>query len=119
MWSLRLPIVRLMEIYIKEVVKLRKWVKIKHHIPGRIRLKYKYGLLASLANFSNDEINEGLEQLPFVKDYHWNQATGSLLLEYDANVVAPQLLDAIFSQSEAEVESACRQLFLLYQSQRS
>lgn len=95
---------------IDEILKLRQWVQIGHHIPGRIRLKYSHGILSALAQFKSDEVIATLEKVKAFKSHKLNLATGSLLIEYDAQLIEPKLLDALFSDSEAEARDACDQL---------
>lgn len=108
--------VTVMKSYIDEVLKIRRWVTIGHHIPGRIRLKYKHGIFASFAKFNSADLEAALGQVPFVESYKLNESTGSLLLEYDPSVVQPQLLDTLFSESVDEVQAACQQLASLFES---
>ncbi|MCG7587450.1 MULTISPECIES: HMA2 domain-containing protein [Photobacterium] len=96
-----------MKKHIDTALKLRRWVTVGHHIPGRVRLKYKLGILAHLATFNSSEIERALQNIPAFKNYKLNNATGSLLIEYDASIVKPHLIDALFSQSEQDAEQAC------------
>ncbi len=96
-----------MKQYVDQALKLRKWVSIGHHIPGRVRLKYKLGIVAHLARFHNDDIEKAISSIPAFKHYKVNGATGSIVIEYDPNSVSPSLIDALFSDSEQAAEQAC------------
>ena len=96
-----------MKNQIDMALKLRRMVTIAHHIPGRIRLKYKLGILAHLARFNAQEIEDGLASVPAFKSYRLNHATNSILIEYDASVVPPVVINALFSEVDAEAENAC------------
>lgn len=96
-----------MKHYIDQALKLRKWVSIGHHIPGRIRLKYKLGIVAKLATLRSSEVEDTLQNIPAFKSYQLNKSTGSIVIEYDAKMIAPSDIDALFSESETEAEQAC------------
>ncbi|MCG9582350.1 HMA2 domain-containing protein [Vibrio tubiashii] len=96
-----------MKQHVNQALKLRKWVSIGHHIPGRIRLKYKLGILAHLASYKSDAIEEAISSVPAFKSYQVNKATGSILIEYDASLVEPALITELFAESEVNAEQAC------------
>lgn len=96
-----------MNKFIEKALKLRSWVKVGHHIPGRIRLKYKLGLLAHFTSYSVDDIEEVLQKIPAFKQYKINYATGSVVIEYDAEQVPPHLIEELFSDSDESARQAC------------
>lgn len=96
-----------MNQYVKQALKLRKWVKIGHHIPGRVRLKYKLGLLAQLSSYRSHDIEKALESVPAFKNYQLNAATGSIVIEYDPIAIEPSWINALFSDNEENAELAC------------
>ena len=96
-----------MKKHIDTALKLRRWLSVGHHIPGRIRLKYKLGIIAHLATFNSSEIERSLQNIPAFKNYKLNNATGSLLIEYDASIIKPHLIEAFFSESGQDAEQAC------------
>lgn len=95
---------------IKAALKLRSWVKVAHHIPGRIRLKYKLGIIMHLARFNADSIEKALDDIPAFHHYKLNRSTGSIVIEYDAQLINPGLLEEIFSENDITAEQACFQL---------
>ncbi|WP_083627130.1 HMA2 domain-containing protein [Vibrio ponticus] len=96
-----------MKQHVDTALKLRKWVVIGHHIPGRVRLKYKVGIVAHLAKYKVQDIEHALASIPAFKNYKLNSVTGSILLEYDPTVIQPLLIDVLFSGTEQEAEQAC------------
>ncbi len=96
-----------MKQHVSQALKLRKWVSIGHHIPGRVRLKYKLGIVAHLASFKSDDIEQAIAAVPAFRSYKVNKATGSILIEYDASTIEHSLITALFDESEAEAEQAC------------
>ncbi|MGF1765342.1 HMA2 domain-containing protein [Aliivibrio kagoshimensis] len=99
-----------MNQYVEQALKLKKWVKVGHHIPGRVRLKYKFGLVAQLAKFKSSEIEKVLASIPAFKNYQLNTATGSIVIEYDATLIDAQRVDEMFSDSCEVAEQACHAL---------
>ncbi|MFT5879935.1 MAG: copper chaperone CopZ [Moritella sp.] len=99
-----------MNDYIKKALALRKLVGVSHHIPGRIRLNYKVGIIAHLAKLKTSEIESSLQQIPAFKRYKLNMATGSIVIEYDTSIVTPHVIEAIFSTSDSTAEQACQEL---------
>lgn len=103
-------ILKCMKQHINKALKLRKWVSIGHHIPGRVRLKYKLGIVAQLASYRSDEIEQAIASVPAFKNYKINTATGSIVIEYDPSCIQPSTIDALFSDSAADAEQACYSL---------
>ncbi|PSW18115.1 hypothetical protein C9I98_18220 [Photobacterium sanctipauli] len=60
-----------------------------------------------MASLNRNEIEQALLKIPALKHYKINNATGSLLVEYDATLIKPQLLEALFSRSDQEAKQAC------------
>ncbi|MDA0149032.1 HMA2 domain-containing protein [Vibrio sp. LaRot3] len=96
-----------MKQHVETALKLRSWVVIGHHIPGRVRLKYKLGIVAQLAKFKTQDIERALASIPAFKNYKLNSVTGSILIEYDASLVNPEWINALFSESDLHAEQAC------------
>lgn len=96
-----------MKQHIATALKLRTWVVIGHHIPGRVRLKYKMGIMAHLAKYKLQDIECTLASIPAFKNCKLNSATGSILIEYDASLVNPHWIEQLFSDSEQQAEQAC------------
>ncbi len=96
-----------MEKYVDTFLKLRGWASIGHHIPGRVRLKYKLGIVAHLAKFNKGNIEQLIQEQPAFRNYKLNTATGSLVIEYDPKLVPPNLIDLIFCGSDQDAEQAC------------
>ncbi|QLE84442.1 cation transporter [Shewanella sp. Scap07] len=99
-----------MNKHIESALKLRRWVTIGHHIPGRIRLKYKLGILAQFASFNTGDIEQAVQKVPALKQYKINHSTGSVVIEYDPQQITPALIDALFAESEQAAREACHQI---------
>ncbi len=95
-----------MKQYVHKALALRKWVKVAHHIPGRVRLKYKLGLVAHFASYKSSDIEQALASIDAFHHYKLNPSTGSIVIEYDATLVNPEWIDALFSDSQDVAEQA-------------
>jgi len=93
--------------YIEKILKLRQRVSVKHHIPGRIRLKYKLSIIAQIGMFSESKLDKLLSNFPAIKKYSVNVGTCSVLIEYDNQIITPRLIDDLFAESDAQAEKAC------------
>ncbi|QUM83029.1 cation transporter [Moritella sp. 5] len=91
---------------IKKALKIRRWLTLAHHIPGRIRLKYKMGIMAHLVTIKVTDIEQALADIPAFKNYKINSDTGSILIEYDAGIIKPEFINQLFSESEVDVQQA-------------
>ncbi len=89
---------------------LRPRVQVAHHIPGRIRLKFNSTALGYLARLKLGQIDALIAERPELHSYKLNSATGSLLLEYNAHAIAPELIDGLFHIDDTLAQNACRQL---------
>lgn len=100
----------LMNEKIKTALKIRRWLTVSHHIPGRIRLKYKMGIMVHLATIKMADVERAIASIPAFKNYKLNSDTGSILIEYDAHIINPEWIDMLFSESEADVQHACESI---------
>lgn len=91
---------------IKTALKIRRWLILAHHIPGRIRLKYKMGIMVHLSAIKQSDIEQALAEIPAFQNYKINKSTGSILIEYDANIINPEFINQLFSESEIDVQQA-------------
>ena len=103
---------------IKEAITpYRSFIKIAHHIPGRIRLKASLGSLLQLLKQTTDnslpslkQIEEELipivEEINGVTEVRFNVKAGTVVICYDQTVVPPQLLIDLFVGSQQQFEQA-------------
>lgn len=84
--------------FIEDLYQLKQWLVIKHHIPGRVRLKFSLSILTKVARFN--QFKKDIEQSDLIKSYRLNLTTGSLLVEYDEQVIPPHLIDELLQQDE-------------------
>jgi hypothetical protein len=84
---------------VNDIVSLRRFITVAHHVPGRIRLKLdpavrhhpKAADLASLFGNGNGAVRARL-----------NILARSLVLEYDPGRIAPALVEEFFTSDDAD-----------------
>ncbi len=94
--------------FIDDLYQFKQWLSIKHHIPGRVRLKFSLSILTKVAHFNQFKVD--IEQSPLIKRYRLNVTTGSLLVEYDEQVLPPYLIDELLQENEAKSRQALQLL---------
>ena len=82
------------------IAALRKYLTVKHSLPGRIRLKFSMSIM-------NDPEALALAQSPpempaAVKDTSLNIFSRTLLIEYDAAQVDPAMLEELITTDDDE-----------------
>ncbi|QJB56958.1 HMA2 domain-containing protein [Pseudodesulfovibrio sp. zrk46] len=80
------------------IASLRKYLSIKHSLPGRIRIKFAMSIM-------NDPEAMKLAQSPpemppAVTDTQLNLFSRTLLLEYDAEQIPPELLEELITTDD-------------------
>ncbi|AMO55105.1 hypothetical protein GZ77_12005 [Endozoicomonas montiporae] len=96
-----------MKKYIGQALKLLRWVILRHHFPGRIRLTYKSGIFPQLLSYKSTDVEKILANMPAFKNYKIKNSTNSIVIEYDASVIRPEWINAMFSESDTEAKKAC------------
>ncbi len=86
------------------MLRLREYLSIAHHIPGRIRLKLSPGLLTNpealkLARMVN--FNTWGNGSSAIFNTRLNMGAGSLIIDYDAGQVSPDLITELFGSPDA------------------
>lgn len=83
--------------YRQKLLALRTQVQVAHHLPGRLRLKVRPGALAVKALRQTDIGLETLRQLlPGVSSLQLNAPAGSLVLEYNQEIMPFMQVDTFF-----------------------
>jgi hypothetical protein len=95
-------------IHRQNLLALRPYVRLAHHLPGRLRIKVRPGVAAVQALLQHADVGmEALRQLlPGVRSLRFNALSGSMLLEYDPKIIPFALVDAFFRTTSAE-EAGC------------
>lgn len=95
-------------MHLSDLATLRRYLTIKHHIPGRIRLFFNPVLV------SRPEVRELMathsELPPGVFSVRVNALALSLVIEYDSERIAPALLDELVTADDDRVVEILRKL---------
>ncbi|WP_434777857.1 HMA2 domain-containing protein [Neisseria sp. Ec49-e6-T10] len=92
---------------------LQNTLHLAHHIPGRIRLKFNQKLMAFLSKGKLSQIDQYCSESGPLYGYQLNQTTGSLLIEYDSQVIPPDLLEQLFNSNTQQAQVALTSLLSL------
>ena len=88
---------------------LRKYLTIKHHVPGRIRIKINPVVLAE--PMAKELMQSKMSKPPGVDGVRFNALARSVVIEYDARRIAPDLLeDIVNAKDDAEAADKVREL---------
>lgn len=93
-----------------DLLTLRRFVEVAHHIPGRLRLRFSNKLVASLSQGKLKQLDAYCHPAGYLRRYQINSESGSIVLEYDAAAISPQILNQLFGRDGAQAEQALAQL---------
>ncbi len=77
-----------------------RYLKIIHHVTGRIRVKATWNGAMQLADLPDGEIDRVIAALPGVIDYRLNKKALSLIINYDPGVLPFTLWEEVGSLAE-------------------
>ncbi|WP_419785974.1 HMA2 domain-containing protein [Pseudodesulfovibrio sp.] len=100
-------------MHFSDLMSLRKYLTIQHHVPGRIRIKFGLALLADPRAKAVREASEGRSKPACIHDVRINKLTRNIIIEYDPTVIDPKKLhealttldEERFNQLAAELET--------------
>ncbi|MGL1931030.1 MAG: hypothetical protein OCC45_04625 [Desulfotalea sp.] len=84
----------------EKIAQLRKYLSVKHSLPGRLRVKFAKKILTDATVLS--VIDSGFDLPKAVKKTKINLFSGSLLIEYDAKKVSQSLLEGLINANTDE-----------------
>lgn len=93
-----------------DLLTLRRFVEVAHHIPGRLRLRFSNKLVASLSQGKLKQLDAYCSPDGYLRRYQINSVTGSIVLEYDAAAIRPHILNQLFGQDGEQAQQALEQL---------
>lgn len=93
-----------------DLLTLRRFVEVAHHIPGRLRLRFSNKLVASLIQGKLKQLDAYCSPDGYLRRYQSNNDTGSIVLEYDAAAIRPHILNQLFGQDSEQAQQALEQL---------
>lgn len=93
-----------------DLLTLRRFVEVAHHIPGRLRLRFSNKLIASLSQSKLKQLDAYCHPEGYLRRCEINSDTGSVVLEYDAAAIRPQILNQLFGHDGEQAQQALAQL---------
>jgi len=93
-----------------ELLPLRQYVRIVHHIPGRLRVRLTNGGIAAARKFDLTRFRHLLEKVPAVRDLQVSAASLSVVIHYDKSAIAPALWEDLIEGTAPDAQSAIRTL---------
>ena len=88
------------------------YARIAHHIPGRVRLKFS---LAAKKGLKDVDLSPAIEDLPGIRHYRLNTKNGSVVIEYDTQVISQSLWENLINASKEERPQLTEQLLAIWQ----
>ncbi|WP_018123748.1 HMA2 domain-containing protein [Desulfovibrio oxyclinae] len=86
------------------IAKLRKYLSIKHSLPGRIRIKFSLGIMKDKEALA---LAQSPPEMPdAVTETNLNLFSRTLLIEYDAEQVPPHLLEELITTDDDDRAAA-------------
>ena len=87
-----------------EILRFRKNLKIVHHVPGRIRLRF---FMSPNAKISFDKSSDPLELISDwlgIEDIRLNLRAGSIVIQYNINQISPQNWVELIQGTDAQAQ---------------
>jgi hypothetical protein len=96
------------------LVPLLEEAEIAHHIPGRIRLRFNYSILAMLPKLNDlgNEILRIADQVKAFNDIRLNLHAGSVTIQYDTDLLPPDFWEEAVGKKNIEHLRQTAQRFL-------
>lgn len=77
-----------------------RYLKIAHHVNGRIRVKATWSGAQKLAKEDTNDLEAIISRIPGITDYRVNKKALSVVISYDTSVLAYQLWEDIGTLNE-------------------
>lgn len=87
-----------------DIIPLLKEIKIAHHIPGRIRLRFNNSILAMWPKLNGIEkkIQEVADQIEAIRDIRLNFNAGSVVVQYDTDILPPDFWQDVIVEKDVK-----------------
>jgi len=79
---------------VEALLKMAPYARIAHHIKGRVRLKFPLAAVKTLAGI---DVPSTLGNIPGIFGHRLNAQSGSVVIEYDPQIIAPGLWEELAS----------------------
>ena len=88
-------------MHLNDIARLRRYLTVRHHIPGRIRILFHPALLGMPE--VQELVNSHSELPPGVHCVRVNALALSVVIEYDAQRIAPVLFEELITGDDERV----------------
>nr|MBS0020420.1 cation transporter [Gammaproteobacteria bacterium] len=90
----------------RELLQLRPYFSIKHHVNGRIRIVFSAGLLEKVPRAETGQLRELMNGIQGVREVRLNLPARSVVVHYDPTRIPPRVLaDLIEGDERAAVQA--------------
>lgn len=93
-----------------ELLQLRPYLSIKHHVAGRIRIVFSAGLLEKVPRAETERLQELMSSIRGVREVRLNLAARSAVVSYDPAQIAPRVLVDLLEGDERAALQALKTL---------
>ena len=83
---------------LNKINQLRQYLKLAHHLPGRIRIKFNPAISGSRE--ANKFLND-FKSLPWINDFRINYLACSVIIEYDKGKINPYSIQEFFTTDDS------------------
>ena len=87
------------------LLKARDQLRVIHHDPGRIRLRFSPKILTSVPELRSEADRDWLTSIPGIARVKTNLVTFSLTISYDPAVITPDAWERVLSGSDNEARA--------------
>lgn len=95
---------------LQSLLPLRAHLSVVHHVPGRLRLRLGSGILALSGSADPKRFAALLEKVEGIRNVRINPAAASVVVQYDAQRLPPELWQTLLEGSDTEVAALLQAL---------
>lgn len=94
----------------RTILTARKHIRIAHHIPGRIRLRFQPNILSDLPQFTAAEGKSLLSRFAGILDVRVNASALSAIVSYDRSKLPSCLWEKLINGTRQQAEDAVAEM---------
>lgn len=94
----------------EDFLRLRRHLKIVHHVTGRIRLRIATGLLKDIDRVNKNTLNRMMAAIEGIKQVRINRAAATIVIHYASDILKPEWWDALIQGDENTAKELLDQL---------
>ena len=93
-----------------ELLELRRYLSIKHHVKGRLRVVFSPALLERVPRVEPGRVQGLLSDMPGVREVRFNLPARSAVVNYDPAQIPPRVLVDLIEGDDSEAAEALERL---------